>query len=54
MAAADRIHDAVRNALVKDGWTITEDPFTIDYEEVTLLADLGASVPLAPDVPPKK
>jgi hypothetical protein len=26
MAQVDTIHDAVKNALIKDGWTITDDP----------------------------
>lgn len=46
MPARDVIHYAVRNALEKDGWTITEDPFVIVYKEVTLFADLGAEHPL--------
>jgi hypothetical protein len=29
MPAKDVYHDAVRNALVKDGWTITADPYPI-------------------------
>lgn len=29
-------------ALIKDGWTITHDPFTIEFEDLTLYADLGA------------
>src|SRR6266550_7381909 len=36
MPAADRIRDAVKNALVKDGWTITADPYVLEYEEVIL------------------
>ncbi len=47
MPAADYIHDAVKTALVKDGWTITDDPFTIKYEDVTLYADLAAERTLA-------
>jgi hypothetical protein len=47
MPALDKIHDAVRNALIKDGWTITDDPFTIQYEDVELFADLAAERPLA-------
>ena len=47
MPAADSIHDAVKNALVKDGWTITDDPYTIEYEEITLFADLAADRPIA-------
>lgn len=42
MTARDAIHDAVRNALVKDGWTITADPYTIEHEEVRVYADLAA------------
>jgi hypothetical protein len=32
----------VRNALIRDGWTITADPFVIDYDGVRLYADLAA------------
>lgn len=47
MPAPDTIHTAVKNALIKDGWTITDDPYVIQYEEVTLFADLGAERALA-------
>ncbi|MDB5354703.1 MAG: XisH protein [Phycisphaerales bacterium] len=47
MPAPDAIHDAVKAALIRDGWTITADPFVIQYEDVTLFADLGAERPLA-------
>ncbi len=43
----DLIHDAVKIALIKDGWTITHDPYAIQYEEVKLAADLGAERTLA-------
>ncbi len=39
--AKDIIHDAVKNALIKDGWTITADPFYIKYAEFELFADLA-------------
>jgi len=42
MAKLDTIHNAVKNALIKDGWTITDDPYIIEYEEITLYADLAA------------
>ena len=32
MPARDLYHDAVKNALVKDGWTITHDPFIVEIE----------------------
>lgn len=47
MARLDKIHDAVRNALIKDGWEITDDPYTIRYEEMTLQADLAAERAIA-------
>jgi len=31
MPAKDVIHDAVRNALVKDGWTISDDLLRLKY-----------------------
>ena len=47
MARLDLIHNSVKNALVKDGWQITADPFKIEYEEVKLYADLAAERPFA-------
>ena len=40
--AKDIIHNAVKNALIKDGWMITADPFRLKYEEFELLVDLSA------------
>ncbi len=40
--AKDIIHDAVKNALIKDRWIITADPFTIQYKDATVFADLAA------------
>lgn len=42
MPAKDFIHDKVKNALIKDGWIITDDPFTLEYEDATAFVDLGA------------
>jgi len=42
MPARDLYHDAVKNALVKDGWTITHDPFIVEIEGDRLYIDLGA------------
>ena len=47
MPARDILHDAVLNALLKDGWTITDDPFTITYGIRYAYADLGAEKTLA-------
>lgn len=42
MAQRDSIHNAVKQALVKDGWEITDDPYVITYGERFLFVDLGA------------
>lgn len=42
MPAKDKYHDAVKNALIKEGWQITYDPYTIKYQEIQLFADLLA------------
>ena len=41
MPAKDIYHDAVKNALIKDGWTITADPYPIEYEDAELYPDLA-------------
>lgn len=46
MPAKDAIHDPVKNVLIKDGWTITSESYTIRYEEIKLFADLTAERPL--------
>ncbi|MEH1777019.1 XisH family protein [Nostoc sp.] len=40
MPAKDIYHDAVKNALIKDGWTIIADPYFLQYEDAELSADL--------------
>jgi hypothetical protein len=47
MPAKDIYHNAVKNALLKDGWTITADPYFIKYEDAELYADLAAEKPLS-------
>ncbi len=42
MPQTDAYHDSVRNALEKDGWTVTHDPFTIRLEDVKFYVDLAA------------
>ena len=34
MAARDKIHKAVRNALIKDGWEITHYPLEVNAKDV--------------------
>lgn len=47
MPAKDIYHDAVKNALIRDKWTITADPYIIKYEDAELYADLAAEKPIA-------
>jgi hypothetical protein len=47
MPKLDIIHNSVKNALIKDGWLITDDPYVIQYRRTTLYADLGAERPIA-------
>ena len=43
MSAKDKFHDAVKQALVREGWEITHDPLRIKFgEEDKIQIDLGA------------
>lgn len=42
MPAKDIFHNAVKRALEKDGWIITDDPLYLDFGGVELYIDLGA------------
>lgn len=42
MSAKDFYHDTVRTALIKDGWTITDDPFKLRVGGRSVYVDLGA------------
>ena len=42
MPAKDLYHDAIKAALTKDGWTITDDPLTLRWGPKDLFVDLGA------------
>ncbi|MEG3840433.1 XisH family protein [Microcoleus sp. herbarium14] len=47
MPAKDTYHNNVRTALEKDGWTITNDPLTLEIGDRSLFVDLGAEKILA-------
>lgn len=47
MPRRDIIHEAVKNALVKDGWTITDNPLFLEYGTEDMYVDLGAERLLA-------
>lgn len=42
MPAKDIYHNQVKNALIKDGWTITHDPLRLKWGSKDMYADLGA------------
>ena len=42
MPARDIYHNTVKNTLIKDGWTITDDPFRLKWGNNLLYVDLGA------------
>jgi hypothetical protein len=43
----DTHHDAVKRALIKDGWTISHDPLRLSYEGASVSTDLGAEKAIA-------
>lgn len=42
MPRKDQIHEVIKKALIKDGWTVTHDPFRIHYIDADVYADLRA------------
>jgi hypothetical protein len=42
MPALDLYHNAAKQALIKDGWTITHDPFHLRWGRKDMYVDLGA------------
>jgi XisH protein len=50
MPQRDRIHNVVKQALIKDGWNITDDPYVIEYGKRFLYIDLGITQLAASDL----
>jgi hypothetical protein len=42
--AKDVFHDVVKQALIKDGWEITDDPYRLSVGGVEMAIDLGATL----------
>lgn len=42
MPQRDAYHESVKQALIKDGWTITHDPYILDLPDETLFVDMAA------------
>ncbi len=40
--AKDKFHNAVKNGLIKENWTITNDPLFLQFGGVDVYIDLGA------------
>jgi hypothetical protein len=49
MPARDIYHDAVKNALIKESWIITDDPLHLKWGQKDMYVDLGAKQLLAAD-----
>ncbi len=47
MPAHDTYHESVKNALIKDGWTVTHDPYTMAFGQRNVFVDLAAERMLA-------
>ncbi|MBC1241226.1 XisH family protein [Nostoc sp. 2RC] len=47
MPARDIYHDAVKNALIKESWIITDDPLHLKWGQKDMYVDLGAKQLLA-------
>lgn len=47
MPARDLYHESAKKALIRDGWTITHDPFRLKWAETAMYSDLGAERLLA-------
>jgi hypothetical protein len=47
MPAKDLHHEIVKEALIKEGWNITHDPFRIKWGKRDFYVDLGAELILA-------
>jgi hypothetical protein len=42
MPARDLYHNAVKNALIKEGWTIIRDPYTLEFGATDVFVDFSA------------
>ena len=42
MSRRDKYHDVVKNALIREGWTITHDPYYFVDTDPLLSTDIGA------------
>jgi hypothetical protein len=52
--ARDVFHDLVRSSLEQEGWTITDDPYLINFDTINFQVDLAAEQILAAEKDNKK
>ncbi len=44
MPQKDTSHNIIKQALINDGWEVTDDPYVINYGRLFLYIDLGATL----------
>jgi hypothetical protein len=54
MPAKDIYHNTFRNAIIKDGWTITHDPYILTFGQKDVFIDIGAEQVVAAEKGSKK
>ncbi len=54
MPAKDSFHAAVKNALIKDRWNITHDPYILTFGKRDLYVDFGAEQTIAAEKDDRK
>ena len=54
MSAKDRFHEAVKMGLIKDGWTITDDPLYLDFDNTRVQIDLAGEKLIAAELGAEK
>jgi len=54
MPAKDIYHDSCKNSLIKDNWTITDDPLRIQWGSKDMYIDLGAKQLFAAELNERK
>lgn len=47
MPQLDANHTLVKQALIRDGWRVTHDPYKVRYEGISLYIDMGAQKALS-------
>jgi hypothetical protein len=54
MPAIDLYHEHAKKALIRDGWIITHDPYTLTFGQRNVFVDMGAERPIGAEKEGKK